>query len=229
MRFRYKIYKVLRSIADGLRLHPMRTLRHILIFNPFARKTWLSLSLSNHGEKFLRDFLEACGEADVSPFLMWGTLLGCVREGGFLKHDYDIDLGILARDWPKRSPLIEAMRRRGYGLGLSGNYKMRFIRPDLPVYLDVDVFILWGGKMVCCHYHESGMDGAWFPPDAFNNFRSLTFAGTRVSIPDPPERVLETAYGDWRTPVTKHKSWCIPNRLHIAEGETWPKLTDECT
>jgi hypothetical protein len=229
MRFRYKIYTVLRSIADGLRLHPMRTLRHILIFNPFARKTWLNLSLSNHGENFLRDFLEACGEADVSPFLMWGTLLGCVREGGFLKHDYDIDLGILARDWPKRSPLIEAMRRRGYGLELSGNYKMRFIGPDLLAHLDVDVFILWGGKMVCCHYHESGMDGAWFPPDAFNNFRSLTFAGTRVSIPDPPERVLETAYGDWRTPVTKHESWCIPNGLHIADGETWPKLTDECT
>ena len=226
MRFRYRI---LRSIADGLRLHPMRTLRHILIFNPFALKTWLSLSLSNHGEKFLRDFMEACGEADVSPFLMWGTLLGCVREGGFLKHDRDIDFGILARDWPKRSPLIEAMRRRGYGLELSRNYKIKFIGPDLLAHLDVDVFIPWGGKMVCCDNHESGKSGAWFPPDAFNNFRSLTFAGTRVSIPDPPERVLETAYGDWRTPVTKYSSGCNRNELRIADGEPGPKLADECT
>jgi len=222
--------RIFRCIADGLRHQPRRTLRHIWIVNPFEPETWLAFSLNVHGEIFLRDFTEACGEADMNPFLMWGTLLGCVREGGFLKHDHDIDIGILARDWPKRSLLIEAMRRRGYGLDdVGGNYKMRFIGRDLLAHLDVDVFFPWEGKMICFLNHESGRSGAWFPLDAFNNFRSLTFAGTPVSIPDPPERVLETAYGDWRTPVKKYDWSRIPNWLHIADGATWPKLPDDCT
>ena len=96
------------------------------------------------------------------------------------------------------------MRRRGYGLELSGNYKMKFIGPDLLAHLDVDVFIPWGGKMVCCATMKAAWMAHGFLP-MIHNFRSLTFAGTRVSIPDPPERVLETAYGDWRTPVTKYE------------------------
>jgi phosphorylcholine metabolism protein LicD len=166
----------------------------------------------------------------MHPFLMWGTLLGCVREGTFLKHDHDIDIGILAQDWPKRSLLIEAMRKRGYGLEFDRNYKMRFMGRDLLVWLDIDVFFPWQGKMICFVDHEIiGKFGAWFPLDAFNSFRSLTFVGTRISIPDPPERVLETAYGDWRTPIKKYHSFRIPNRLHIADGASWPKLSGDYT
>jgi hypothetical protein len=221
--------RLFRCIAAGLRLHPGRTLRHICIINPFAPATWEIFSLRINGEIFLRDFTEACDEAGLSPFLMWGTLLGCVREGGFLKHDRDIDIGILARDWPKRNSLIEAMRRRGYGLDFERNYKVRFIGRDLLGHLDVDVFFPWEGKMVCfLDHHEIGKHGAWFPLDAFDNFRSLIFSGTHVLIPDPPERVLETAYGDWRTPVKKHEWFRIPNWLQIADGAAWPSLPDDC-
>jgi hypothetical protein len=223
-----KILKGFRCIAHNLRFHPRQTLRHIWIVNPFVTRTGKIFSLRINGEVFLRDFVEACDEAKMNPFLMWGTLLGCVRESSFLKHDYDIDIGILARDWSKRTFLIEAMRRRGYRLDFDRDYKLRFIGRDLLLHLDVDVFFFWEGKMVCCHNHESGKYGAWFLPDAFNNFRSITFAGTPVSIPDPPERVLETAYGDWRTPVKKIDR-AVPNRLDIADGATWPKLADNCT
>jgi hypothetical protein len=213
--------RLFRFIVKGLKIHPRRTLRHIWIVNPFVFKTWAMFSLRVNGKIFLRDFTEACGEADVKPFLIWGTLLGCVREGKFLRHDYDIDFGILPQDWPKRSCLIEAMHRRGYSLELHENYKIRFSRDRLS-HLDVDLFFPWEGKMVCLH----GRDGAWFPFDAFDNFRGLTFENTRVLIPDPPERVLETAYGSWRIPVKKHDNAHIPNRLHIADGATWPKLLD---
>lgn len=232
MRFRDRSLKnwlgFFRYIANGVRLRPKQTFHYIWNYNPFAPATWLIFSVNVHGESFLRDFAEACGEARMDPFLMWGTLLGCVREGGFLKHDTDIDVGILAPDWPKRRSLIEAMRRRGHGLVFSRNYKMRFLGRDLLAHLDVDVFFPWEGKMICFDIQESNkLVGAWFPLDAFDNFRSLTFSGIRVSIPDPPERVLETVYGDWRTPVKEYDWSRIPNWLHIADGATWPKLTDD--
>jgi LicD family protein len=221
--------RLFRCITDGLRVRPMRTLRHIWTINPTVPETWETFSLRINGEIFLRDFIEASDEAGLNPFLMWGTLLGFVREGGFLKHDRDIDIGILARDWPKRTALIKAMRTRGYRLEFERNYKLRFIGRDLLGHLDVDVFFPWEGKMVCFLDHEIGKHGAWFPLNAFDNFRSLMFSSTRVSIPDPPEPVLETAYGDWRTPVTKYEWFRIPNWLHIADGEAWPSLPDDHT
>ena len=215
-----------RCVVGGLKRHPWQTLRDIWVLNLYVRKTHQIFSLRTNGEVFLRDFIEACREAGMNPFLMWGTLLGCVREGGFLKHDHDIDVGILARDWPKRNLLIEAMRRRGYGLDedACGNYKIRFVGRDLLGYLDVDAFFPWEGKMVCFFDHKQGKHGAWFPLDALSNFRGVTFNGIHASIPDPPERVLETIYGDWRTPVKEHDWSRIPNRLHIADGATAPKL-----
>ena len=232
MSLRRKLFNgwlAVRCVVDGLRLHPSKTLHHIRSYNVFELKTWQILSLGVHGEVFLREFTEACNEAEICPFLMWGTLLGCVREAGFLKHDYDIDIGILARDWPKGDLLIEAMRRRGFGLEFSRNYKMRFLGRDLLAHMDVDVFFPWQGNMICFDIQENDkLIGAWFPIDAFSNFRSLPFSGTCVSIPDPPERVLEAAYGDWRTPTKDHDRSRTP-WLHIAPGATWPKLTDDYT
>lgn len=120
------------------------------------------------------------------------------------------------------------MRARGYRLDdeFTGNYKMRFVGRDLLGHLDVDVFFPWEGKMVCFFDHERGKHGAWFPLNALNNFRIVTFKGIRVLVPDPPERVLETAYGNWRTPAKNHDWFGIPNWLHIADGATAPKLPE---
>lgn len=157
--------------------------------------------------------------------MAWGTLLGYVREGALMKHDKDIDVGLLAEDWPKRSALIEEMERRGYMLEFNDSYKMRFIRRDRITHLDVDVFFPWNGRMICIHMTDDGWHaGAWFPRDAFDNFRRVIFCGREMLIPEPPETVLETIYGDWRTPVVAYSSVDIPNRLHLPEGAEKPCL-----
>jgi LicD family len=119
-----------RSIVDGFRHRPGLTLRHIWTVNPNVRRSCKAFSVRVHGEAFLRDFMAASREAGMKPFLMWGTLLGHVREGGILKHDKDIDMGILAADWPKRHMLIEAMQKRGYELRQARQYKIALVRRD---------------------------------------------------------------------------------------------------
>ena len=81
------------------------------VFNPcvggrrsWILKCWRGLEIQFHGKTFLRDFYEASSEVGIRPFLMWGTLLGCVREGRLLRHDNDIDLGILWSDYAKKEP-----------------------------------------------------------------------------------------------------------------------------
>jgi hypothetical protein len=217
-----------RSIIDGFRYRPWLTLRHIWTINPNARRACKKFGLRVHGEAFLRDFIAASREAGMKPFLMWGTLLGHVREGGLLKHDKDIDMGILAADWPKRHMLIEAMQKRGYELREVRGYKIVFERRDRITRMDIDLFFPWEGKMICLARERDGsLRGAWFQPDAFANFRKRTFLGSEVLIPDPPERVLESIYGEWRTPVKSYNSnGSIPNRLELPAGTEQPGLPD---
>jgi hypothetical protein len=224
-----RLLRLFQCITDGFRHRPARTLRYIWIINPFVRKTDKVFSLRVHGEAFLIDFIEASREAGMKPFLMWGTLLGYVREGRLLKHDKDIDLGILAGDWPKRHILIEAMQKRGYDLSFDRNYKIRFNRRDGFTHLDLDVFFPWEGKMVCLALKEDdSFRGAWFQPDVFDNFCNCTFLGSEVLIPDPPERVLGAIYGDWRTPVKwkSYRSDSLPNRLELPREAKYPRLLD---
>ena len=173
----------------------------------------------------MQDFYEASREVGIRPFLMWGTLLGWVREGRFLRHDKDVDLGILASDYAKKDVLIAAMQKRGYRTLFDKAYKLRFTRPPCPLWIDVDVFYPWNGKMICSADKKDGkVSGAIFPPDAFRRLREIDFANDlKVLIPDPPEPVLEAIYGDWRTPVRHYNSWRdIHNRLLIPPGQPKP-------
>ena len=231
MRFRLRPgrswLRLLGCIADGFRQRTAHTLRHITIINPFVRKTWPEFSFRVHGETFLKDMIEAGREAGMKPFLMWGTLLGLVREGGLIKHDKDIDVGILAQDWSKRHLLIEGMQRRGYILAFDRKYKIRFNRRDRMFHLDVDVFFRWEDKMVCLLLLDDGrFQGAWFPPHLFDSFRSCAFLGTEVLIPDPPEPILGAVYGDWRTPVKSYSYTGIPNWLELPAGTKSPMMPD---
>jgi phosphorylcholine metabolism protein LicD len=180
-----------------------------------------------HGRAFLRDFIAASREAGMKPFLMWGTLLGHVREGRLLKHDKDLDMGILAADWPKRHVLIEAMQKRGYRLLDAREYKIVFERRDRLTRMDIDVFLPWEDKMVCFSRQRDGsFRGAWFRSGAFKNFCNRVFLDSEVLIPDPPEPILEAIYGDWRTPIKSYDSAGIPNRLALPATTQLPLAVD---
>ena len=168
-----------------------------------------------YGRRYLRDFYAAASETGVRPFLMWGTLLGCVREGKLLAHDRDIDVGILAVDQGKKDALVRAMRRRGYALIVDRDFKFKFARPNFDLMLDVDVFFPWKDMLVSSSLQADGSYlSEWFAEDAFGVLSQRTFLGVRVLVPDPPEPVLHAIYGDWQTPRAAYSSQRDPlNRL----------------
>ena len=47
----------------------------------------------------LSEWNELFAKEKYKWFVISGTFLGLIREGGFLKHDYDIDLGIHSKDF----------------------------------------------------------------------------------------------------------------------------------
>lgn len=217
--------KHVRCLWHGLARHPETTF-HALRDLGFSRDAWRRFSLKVHGGDFLSDLYEASHEIGIRPFLMWGTLLGCVREGGFLARDRDIDIGILHSDYLKKDDLVSAMKRRGYVVRYDAPYKLSLVRTDHFLKMDIDVFYPWKGAMICATAYDGRVLGASFPKGSFDELQEVRFVGNpRVLIPASPERVLEAAYGDWRTPAPAYdSSRDLLNRLRVAPDEPLPEL-----
>ncbi|WP_430463290.1 hypothetical protein [Tabrizicola sp.] len=165
----------------------------------------------------LADFASEMRRLDQSWFVLSGTLLGIVREGGFLKHDYDIDAGIMAKD---ANP--QALRD---GLNASGIFRCGDLEMQTtfepkgtilrrPVFMKVshrngiyiDIFI---------HYHEMTPDGRaviWHASSLFRwdnsdfDLAQYRLADTPVLGPSDSDRYLTENYGNWRIPVTEFNS-----------------------
>ena len=174
---------------------------------------------AREGDFSLTDARRALADlADVLPVEQWrwyvisGTFLGLVREGGFLAHDYDVDVGI-DHDADRVAALVEVVRadRRFVVKKVDdaqsvveapGGYA---VRRDLALVklihesgINVDVFVhhregdvLWHGSSIH-RWQNSVFDLAPY-----------VLEGTPVLGPADADRYLTENYGDWRTPVTE--------------------------
>ena len=219
-RYRDKWLVLLPCVARAMLANPGVTFRRLPTLIPYKFMALRSLTLHVFGARLLQAAYEAAREADMSPFLLWGTLLGCMREGRFIEHDFDIDLGILAADWPKRQRLTDAMLKRGYLLEIDMPYKMRFVTRDYVLRLDIDVLFSWRDKLAC---RSKAPEGKVllnvFDRQAFDELRPMRFKDVDVLVPGRADLVLQTIYGDWLTPVRDYRHDQNRNRVLVAADD----------
>lgn len=173
-----------------------------------------ALILQLYGPGLLKTVLEAAEKLNITLFLTYGTLLGHYRDGGFIKHDWDIDLGMLEGDIPKMPLLIDAVRKKGYLLARESKHRMAFSDRDNLVHLDIDYYFNKEGKMVHYVYNVKKKELYTFsyPPDIFRSFTEVKFLNDiRSFAPVDAERFLTETYGDWRTPKTGLQPSDFPN------------------
>lgn len=160
--------------------------------------------LGIYGRDMLRDFMISASGLGMRPFLMWGTLLGYIREGDFLKHDYDIDLGLLAEDYNKKEALVRAMAKRGYRVRHDVPYALSFETKDRLLHLDVDLLYPFKGELITsmCSEKTDVLTAHRFLAKDFETLENKMFPGNiSVWVPGRAEHVLEMIYGEWRKPV----------------------------
>ena len=192
-------------------------------------------------------------------FVISGTFLGLVREGDFLAHDYDIDVGLMAADLELDSLLDKLWARRDFAV-LKVDIQPAFLgsetdqpRPALITIIhktgiQIDIFIhhpglardgspvLWHGSSL--HRWEN-------TPFALGNYQ---MHGLDLLGPVDADDYLTECYGDWRTPVTAFNCSTdtsnlvlVPHPSTVAfflrqvvtqyseHGPNWPKLLAEVT
>lgn len=151
------------------------------------------------------EVLSSLAAEGVAAFPAYGTLLGAVREGTFLGHDSDADLGYVSRfsdpvDVVRESfRLQRAVAARGMETyRYSGAaFRVRVEEGDgIPRGLDVFGGFLDAGRLYLMGEVGTDFDPAWIHP-----LGTTTLAGREFPAPARPEKLLEAMYGpSWRVP-----------------------------
>ena len=153
-------------------------------------------------ERVVEDLTGGCG---LDVYLMYGCLLGAVRDGHLIGHDSDVDLAYLSR-YHHPFDIIRECRtamRRMRDLGWT---VVRMSDANFKVWAPlseggrcgIDVF---GSFHIGRRFMVTGSLTGTLDRSALVPFGSVTLEGRQVVAPARPEEVLEFTYGpEWRTP-----------------------------
>ena len=162
-----------------------------------------SLVLRINGPKILRNTLSACEKVGMKPFLIYGTLLGHYRDKGFIKNDWDIDLGLLEADIPKVPLLTKALREKGIFLTREDEYHVAYCYNTVLTHLDIYYFFKKNDKRTVhhCNIPKKELYTWTFSSDIFEKFNKVKFLNKiEVLVPDKTEKFLTEHYGPWWIP-----------------------------
>ena len=184
-------------------------------------------ALKHHGMEALDILHESLTKEDIVYWLYGGTLLGFVREGGFIADDTDIDIGV----WYQRENhcrIEKCLARHNF------NKNWEIIIDDViciqrfeykGVGIDFYYFVQSTEKVVSFSSHQDeygklyGVEAS-FDKDVFDSIKTIEKNGKSYTIPrSMDEKVLRPLYGDWKTPMGKgeYKPCTGSNQIHYTD------------
>jgi hypothetical protein len=176
----------------------------------------------------LRDCLAVMAQAKLKPFLVFGSLLGAVRDGRFIPGDSDIDMGLesdaalaKAAAAAAGSPMLRVERTRQR----AGSVAKFQLRHENGVSIDLKPFV-WTGTATTWVTSYGGLQLIRRFPHRIEPVR-FSFDGLDVWIPDCHDDMLAFQYGNWRVAdpayhyVTSgpihdeaHRAWSLAGASH---------------
>lgn len=199
-----------------------RILRRILSpYIKYKNKKYRKLRNINFQDKAVKvfsQFCEALNEANIEYWLTFGTLLGAIREKGFISHDLDIDVAVfsdvdfeimhekLIRKGFKLSRKIEIYTNNASEVGFEKNYTKDSV--------SIDIFVFHKGEEYIVYTHDfldSTTIGGLTIYNVvrrltlpLNGFIDYTFLNNKVLIPQNYPEYLSAHYGsDYMIPNPK--------------------------
>ena len=154
---------------------------------------------------------ELCGileSFEIEYYLSGGTLLGIIREGDFIKWDWDVEIAVKSEEIISRyNELLIVFKQRGFNLHSkntrNSNFKLNLLKYDTRYE-------------ILGYYYEDGfrkrmrskMPAIFFTPGCIKTLR-----GGNFQVLNPPKEYLHYNYGDWQTPLkTKNRAEYTTNR-----------------
>ena len=156
------------------------------------------LDRQGQGLKEIRDILN---ELSITYYLSGGTLLGAIREGDFIRWDWDVAIYLKTEDvLPKLSRLILQLRDNGFEIKSCNSKKTQLKINALKYGARYELIGFF--KLGNMRYRGgSRYGGSRYPAELFGEGTETTLRGETYRTFNKPEIYLEWKYSDWRTPI----------------------------
>ena len=185
--------------------------------------------------ELLQSFDAVMNQNNYNYFLIFGTLLGAIREKGFIAHDLDIDVGMWAEEYSPdiRTKLEEQGFKLAHSITVDGG---AFGREETYTYkgLHIDIFFFYpydSKKSYCCDFvghenknswHESIKTyGGVLPRQVIlplqKSLSETDFHGLGLKIPENYDEVLRFRYGNDYMIPNPQWSWVSSSRQNVVE------------
>ena len=189
-------------------------------------------AVQKYGYNVIETVCRISKEMQVDIWIDGGTLLGYIREGRLMKHDYDIDFATYALGPSDRDCLLEKMKEAGFSLvrgvvngdvrytdsfeyhGVIFDLNYYFLGKNCSFYYEQDTNIEHGTKRIfkkcngCKVEHIQGYD-IYKCIITDSGVEDGTFLnGCQCIIPRNAIKRVEEMYGaDWETPIIQDYDW----------------------
>ena len=148
----------------------------------------------------------ALDRLNIPFFLSSGTCLGYFREGKFIDHDYDIDVGIFKENYSDK--ITKEMEKEGLTLyrtwgDLDTGLELSFMLKgtSLGKSAKIDIFVHYkDDKHVSWYSYSPSKKRLHYRVSKFD-IKNVNFMGVIVGVPNPTLTYIEEHYGkDWKIP-----------------------------
>jgi|APSaa5957512535_1039671.scaffolds.fasta_scaffold158106_2 lipopolysaccharide cholinephosphotransferase len=169
------------------------------VYSYHPKKLFTGFKKINTGVAFrlLTDVVEILSNHSIDHCLMFGTLLGAIREGGLIAHDEDVDIFIRESDSIKLINVLFKMRELEINVVRYDGSILSVMRDG--EYIDFYIFSNINNNRLRCQQYI-------YDKYYFNEFVEMKMKGYIFNVPKYSELLLGVIYGeDWRIPkVGKH-------------------------
>lgn len=181
--------------------------------------------IQKNGFELLDNMHNILNREKIDFFIDFGTLLGIIREDGFIKHDLDMDIGVIKENEKTTSRVKESLL--GHGCVLKHEYKykgnvveqsflFKKIKFDICYYEQDKVkskcYLFYRDSEENIKYTDNSMSVVQMTYDKIKGIEKYKVGTHEFNIPVDAEKLLEEKYGpDWRIPNSKWIYWKSPS------------------
>lgn len=145
----------------------------------------------------LLDFKKVMDNNNIKFGLIYGTLLGAIREQNFIEHDEDVDVFVLNEDRVKFLNTLFDLEKIGLKV-------VRYKKDLLSIMRDNDYIDIYFFRKI--RNNKRRESDIILDAHYLESSESLEFLGERFTIPGRPKALLRFLYGDdWRIPQKDKK------------------------